>query len=60
MIGDRAVVVSVKGNEAEVEYQCETWRAVSPKTLNPGQQVVIEGVDGLTLRVALLEGSAGG
>jgi len=51
MIGDRAVVVSLKEGEVEVEYQGEIWRAVSSQPLRAGQKVVIEGVEGLTLRV---------
>ncbi len=52
MIGDQALVVRVDGNEAEVEYEGEIWRAVSPEPLQQGQRVVIEGVDGLILKVA--------
>ncbi len=54
MIGDRATVVSVKGNEVEVAYHGETWQAVSAQPLNPGQQVIINNVEGLTLEVAPL------
>jgi len=52
MIGHRAVVVRVEGGDVEVNYEGENWRAVSVHTLQPGQQVVIEAIDGLTLRVA--------
>ena len=51
MIGDQAVVVRVEADEVEVEYQGETWRAVSAQPLRNGQNVIIEGVEGLTLRV---------
>lgn len=51
MTGDRAVVVSLKEGGAEVEYQGEIWRAVSSQPLQAGQKVMIEGVEGLTLRV---------
>jgi membrane protein implicated in regulation of membrane protease activity len=54
MIGDLAVVVSVKGDEVKVDYWGETWRAVSPQPLHQGQQVIIKGMEGLTLRVAPL------
>jgi len=54
MIGDQAVVVSVKGDEVWVDYQGETWRGVSPKPLHQGQKVIIEGVERLTLRIAPL------
>ncbi len=52
MIGSRAVVVSVQGTEAEVDYQGEMWRATSAKPLRQGQQVVIEDIVGLVLKVA--------
>lgn len=52
MIGDRAVVVRVDGDAAEVEYEGEIWRASSPQPLQPGQQVVIEAVEGLALQVS--------
>ena len=55
MIGDRAVVVRVGGDAVEVEYEGEIWRAVSPEPLHQGQQVVIESVEGLILRVAPLK-----
>jgi membrane protein implicated in regulation of membrane protease activity len=54
MIGDQAVVVSVKGDEVWVDYQGEKWRAVSPNPLHQGQKVIIEGVERLTLRIAPL------
>jgi len=54
MIGGRADVISSKGKEIEVRYRGETWRAISPHTLQRGQAVVIEGVEGLTLRVVPL------
>jgi membrane-bound serine protease (ClpP class) len=55
MIGDRAVVVRIGGDAVEVEYEGEIWRAVSPEPLHQGQQVVIESVEGLVLRVAPLK-----
>ncbi len=54
MIGARADVVSSKGEGIEVRYRGETWRATSPHILQHGQAVIIEGVEGLTLRVAPL------
>jgi membrane protein implicated in regulation of membrane protease activity len=44
-------VVSLKGDEVEVDYQGEIWRAASSQTLRVGQKVMIEGVEGLVLRV---------
>jgi len=55
MIGDRAVVIRIGGDAVEVEYEGEIWRAVSPEPLHQGQQVVIESVEGLILRVAPLK-----
>jgi membrane-bound serine protease (ClpP class) len=51
MIGDQAVVVDLKEGEAEVDYKGEIWRAVSSQPLQAGQKVMIEGVEGLILRV---------
>lgn len=54
MIGDRAVVVKAEKGELEVEYKGEIWNAVSPQPLQPGQEVIIEKVEGLILQVAPL------
>ncbi len=51
MIGGRADVVDAKGEEVKVRYRGEIWRAVSLHALQRGQKVIIEGVEGLTLRV---------
>jgi membrane protein implicated in regulation of membrane protease activity len=51
MIGDRAIVVRVEGSDIEVQYEGEIWRAISSQPLQSGQKVMIEGVEGLTLRV---------
>ena len=54
MIGGRAVVLTAKEGtlEAEVDYEGEIWRAISTRQLHAGDQVIIEAVDGLTLRVS--------
>ena len=54
MIGDQADVISVEKGEMEVEYKGEIWGAVSSQLLQPGQRVIIEKVEGLTLQVAPL------
>ena len=54
MIGERAEVISSRSEETKVCYRGETWRAVSSQTLQRGQAVVIESIEGLTLRVAPL------
>jgi membrane-bound serine protease (ClpP class) len=55
MIGNQAAVVKAKGEDAEVEYEGEIWRAVSTQPLEPGQQVIIKGVEGLILQVTPLK-----
>ena len=51
MVGDQAVVVRVDADEIEVNYQGEIWRAVSSQALHADQKVVIEGIEGLILKV---------
>jgi membrane-bound serine protease (ClpP class) len=51
MTGHRAIVVKAEGGGIEVEYEGEIWRAVSAHPVQPGQQVLIEKVEGLVLRV---------
>ena len=57
MVGAQGMVVRIDGTGAEVEYEGEIWRAVSPEPLLPGQQVIIKEVDGLILKVAPSKGS---
>jgi len=59
MIGDQADVITVEKGEIEVEYKGEIWGAVSSQLLQPGQRVIIEKVEGLTLQVAPLPELAG-
>jgi membrane protein implicated in regulation of membrane protease activity len=59
MIGDVAVVVRVEKAEVKVEYKGEIWSAISSGPLQPGQEVIIQKVDALTLRVAPLSPSRG-
>jgi membrane-bound serine protease (ClpP class) len=54
MIGGQGLVVMVKDDKVEVEYQGEIWQASSSQPLHQGQPVVIERVEGLLLRVAPL------
>ena len=60
MLGDRAEVVDLNGVQLEVRYHGEIWHAVSAQPLQPGQQVIIEDIKGLTLRVAPLPQAAAG
>ena len=59
MAGQGAVVVRVEKDKVEVAYQGEIWKALSSQTLQPGQQVIIESVEGLVLRVRPLSQPAG-
>jgi len=52
MIGGHAVVTRANGNDVEVEYQGEIWRASSTHPLRHGQHVTVEAIEGLILRVA--------
>jgi membrane-bound serine protease (ClpP class) len=54
MLGDRAEVVDPDGIQLEVRYHGEIWHAVSDQPLQPGQQVIIEDVEGLRVRVVPL------
>jgi membrane-bound serine protease (ClpP class) len=58
MIGGRAVVSSVRDDRVQVQYHGEIWEAVSSQPLHERQAVIIEGVQGLTLRVAPLPAPA--
>jgi len=51
MIGDQAVVIRAQADEIEVDYQGEIWRAISSQPLQVDQKVIIEGVEGLILKV---------
>jgi len=51
MIGDQAIVVRAQADEIEVDYQGEIWRAISSQPLGVDQKVIIEGVEGLILKV---------
>jgi len=51
MIGNQAVVVRAQADEIEVDYQGEIWRAISSKPLQVDQKVIIEGMEGLILKV---------
>ncbi len=60
MIGGWAEVVRVESGEALVHYQGELWRAISPQSLHPGEQVMIEDVERLTLHVRPLASGSDG
>ena len=54
MMGGRATVVRTAGGLTQVQYRGEVWQAVCARPLQPGQEVVIQAVEGLTLVVAPL------
>jgi membrane protein implicated in regulation of membrane protease activity len=54
MIGKQAEVVGSGVYWINVRYQQEIWRAECGEALRPGQPVIIEGAEGLTLQVAPL------
>jgi membrane-bound ClpP family serine protease len=51
MIGREAVVKTWSGNEGRVTIRGELWRAVSAAALAPGDRVIVEEVEKLTLKV---------
>jgi membrane protein implicated in regulation of membrane protease activity len=51
MVGKRAVAIRSGVGAVEVMFHGEIWHALSSEPLQEGQEVVIEKVDGLTLRV---------
>lgn len=51
MIGAKAIVMRAGENEAWVQVHGELWRARGPQTLSAGEEVVITGIEGLTLQV---------
>jgi membrane protein implicated in regulation of membrane protease activity len=54
MVGATARVVKEGDGALEVMYEGEIWRAVSTAPVAVGDEVIIQRVDGLTLRVAPL------
>jgi membrane protein implicated in regulation of membrane protease activity len=52
MVGAGAVVIEVQKGQTLVEYQGEIWRAVSTVPLHQHEEVLIQAVNGLRLKVA--------
>jgi len=50
-IGGQAIVIRAQAGEIEVDFQGEIWRAISSQPLQVDQKVIIEGVEGLLLKV---------
>lgn len=51
LIGARGVIANFANGVGSVKVQDTVWRAVSDETLEAGQPVVVDSVDGATLRV---------
>jgi membrane-bound serine protease (ClpP class) len=51
MVGSRARVLEWHGGEGRVRTHGEIWHARGPAALQPGQEVRVIGIDGLTLEV---------
>ncbi len=56
MIGKPGRVLEWHGNEGKVNIQSEIWNALSDIPLSPGDQVIVEEIKGLTLRVNRRQG----
>jgi len=51
LIGTRGVITVFANGAGSVKVADTVWRAISDETLQPGQTVVIDAVDGATLKV---------
>lgn len=51
LVGRRAVVVRSVGSRAQVRLDGEVWEARADVELQPEQEVVVNGLEGLTLEV---------
>jgi membrane protein implicated in regulation of membrane protease activity len=51
LVGTRGVITVFANGAGSVKIADTVWRAVSDETLTPGQTVVIDSVDGATLKV---------
>jgi len=51
LIGARGVIANFANGVGSVKVQDTVWRAVSDEALEPGQAVVVDSVDGATLKV---------
>lgn len=53
LVGEVGVVRDVIDPEGRVFVHGEYWRAVSDRKIEPGEKVIVEGMDGLVLKVTL-------
>jgi membrane-bound serine protease (ClpP class) len=60
LVGAVGVAVTPLDSEGQVRVEGELWRAVSAERVEPGERVVVEGLEGgLTLAVSPLHSSRG-
>ena len=59
IVGQKARVVRAEDKEIDVEYEGQIWKAASSQKLEPGQPVIIKGIDGLILQVEPLASPSG-
>lgn len=52
MIGKKCLVKKWDGNSGKVQVGSELWNAIGQLPLIPGDEVVVQGLEGLTLRVS--------
>jgi len=55
LIGKRCLVKKWDGNSGKVQMESELWNAVGQLPLIPGDEVVVQDLEGLTLRVSASE-----
>lgn len=56
MIGAKGQVIDWQGGAGHIFVHSERWNAKGPETLNKGVPVIVEGIDGLCLRVKQAQG----
>jgi membrane-bound serine protease (ClpP class) len=52
MIGKKCLVKEWCGNSGKVQVGCELWNATGQLPLIPGDEAVVQGLEGLTLRLS--------
>lgn len=52
LIGKSCLVKKWDGNRGKVQVQSELWNAIGQLSLIPGDEVVVQDLEGLTLRVS--------
>ena len=52
LIGKRCLVKKWDGNRGKVQVESELWNAIAQSPLIPGDEAVVQDLEGLTLRVS--------